>query len=137
PYRNFYEGDLIPRFEDPGGHAAGVKAPGGTVLRVDHEGRILERVAGGLRDAYDLAFNREGDLFTFDSDMESDEGAAWYRPTRLYHVTPGGEYGWRSGWAKWPSHFVDVLPPTAEFGRGSPTGAVFYNHFMFPAAYHD
>ena len=25
PYRNYYEGDLLPRYEDPSGHAAGVQ----------------------------------------------------------------------------------------------------------------
>ena len=36
PYRHAYEGDLVgPRHEDPGGHAAGVKAPGGIVVRID------------------------------------------------------------------------------------------------------
>ena len=35
----------------------------------------------------------------------------WYRPTRLNHVSAGAEFGWRSGWAKWPNYFVDSLPP--------------------------
>ena len=39
PYRNFYEGDLNqPRYEDPGGHAVGIKAPGGMVIRTDIDG---------------------------------------------------------------------------------------------------
>jgi putative heme-binding domain-containing protein len=138
PHRKFYEGDLVgPRFEDPGGHAAGIKAPGGVVLRMDVDGTHVQVVAGGLRNCYDLAFNYEGELFVHDSDMESDVGAPWYRPTNLYHIIPGGEYGWRSGWAKWPEYFVDVLPAVLDTGRGSPTGAVFYNHIMFPTRYHD
>jgi glucose/arabinose dehydrogenase len=138
PHRKFYEGDLVgPRYEDPGGHAAGIKAPGGVVLRIDLDGTNVQVVAGGLRNAYDLAFNLEGELFVHDSDMESDRGAPWYRPTNLYHVIPGGEYGWRSGWAKWGEYFVDALPAVLDTGRGSPTGSVFYNHFMFPTRYHD
>ena len=137
PHRNFYEGDLLtPQYEDPGGHAVGIKAPGGTVIRTDTEGSGVQIVAGGLRNPYDLAFNREGDLFMHDADMESDEGMTWYRPTRLCHVIPGGEYGWRSGWSKWPDYYVDSLPPVLETGRGSPAGIVAYNHFMFPARYH-
>ena len=136
PMKNFYEGDLVqPRYEDPAGHASGVRAPGGVVFRTDVEGKKVELIAGGLRNAYDLAFNRDGELFTYDSDMESDIGTTWYRPTRLYHVAPGSEFGWRSGWAKWPDYYVDVLPPTLETGRGSPTGVVFYDHLHFPAAY--
>ncbi len=137
PHRNFYEGDIVPRYEDPGGHAAGVKTPGGVILRTDTEGKNVELVAGGLRNAYDLAFNREGELFVHDSDMESDEGTPWYRPTRLYHVTAGAEFGWRSGWAKWPDYFVDSHSGILDTGRGSPTGSVVYNHYMFPTRYHN
>ena len=49
PYRNAYEGDLVPRFEDPGGHANGVKSPGGTIVRVDPKTLKSETFAGGLR----------------------------------------------------------------------------------------
>lgn len=137
PHRNFYEGDLVtPRYEDPSGHAVGIKAPGGSIIRTDTEGLSVQLIAGGLRNPYDLAFNREGELFVHDADMESDEGLSWYRPTRLCHIIPGGEYGWRSGWAKFPDYFVDSLPPTLETGRGSPAGIVVYNHFMFPTRYH-
>ena len=136
PHQNFYEGDIVPRYEDPGGHAVEVKAPGGVIIRTDIEGKKIELVAGGLRNAYDLAFNDRGDLFTHDSDMESDIGMTWYRPTQVYQVVPGGEYGWRSGWAKWPDYFVDNLPAIADTGRGSPTGAVVYNHHMFPKRFH-
>ena len=61
----------------------------------------------------------------------------WYRPTRLYHVIPGAEFGWRSGWAQWASYFVDGVPEILATGRGSPTGAAFYHHFAFPTRYHD
>lgn len=135
PFRNYYEGDLLPRYEDPSGHANDVKAPGGVIIRTDLDGKEVEVVAGGLRNAYDFAFNRLGDMFVHDSDMESDEGTTWYRPTRLYHVTPGGEFGWRSGWAKWPNYYVDNLPEILDTGRGSPTGAAIYNHFAFPTRY--
>lgn len=138
PYSNYYEGDLNqPRYEDPGGHAVGIKAPGGTVIRTDVDGQSVQVVAGGIRNAYDLAFNRWGDLFTWDSDMESDIGTSWFRPTRLFHVTPGAEFGWRSGWACWPDYFLDTLPGIGEGGRGSPTGLAFYNHHMYPTRYHD
>jgi putative heme-binding domain-containing protein len=136
PHRDFYDSDLVPKYEDPGGHAVGIKAPGGTIIRTDTEGSGVQIVAGGLRNPYDLAFSREGDLFTHDADMESDEGTSWYRPTRLLHVVPGGEYGWRSGWSKWPEYYFDSLPAAIDTGRGSPTGIVCYNHHMFPVRYH-
>ncbi|MFT5523263.1 MAG: hypothetical protein ACI9HK_001209, partial [Pirellulaceae bacterium] len=54
PHKNFYEGDLVKRYEDPGGHAVGVKVPGGVVFRTDADGSSLELVSGGIRNAYDL-----------------------------------------------------------------------------------
>jgi putative heme-binding domain-containing protein len=136
PLRDYYEGDLVrPRYEDPDGHAAGVKAPGGAIVRLDLEGEKLQLVAGGLRNAYDLAVDQEDQLFTQDSDMESDLGAPWYRPNAVYHVIPGAEFGWRSGWAKWPQHFLDRLPATLDTGRGAPAGLTFYNHLAFPDEY--
>lgn len=135
PRRHLYEGDLIPRHEDPGGHANGIRLPAGCILRTDVNGDNFELFASGLRNAYDLAFNRDGQLFTYDSDMESDSGTTWYRPTRVYHVLPGSEFGWRSGWAKWPSYYHDSVPPVAETGRGSPTGLVFYEHNAYPEEY--
>lgn len=138
PHHHYYEGDLItPRYEDAGGHAVGIKAPGGSILRTDVNGSAVELVAGGLQNPYDLTFNAEGEMFTADSDMEWDLGMPWYRPTRVVHVTPGGEYGWRSGWAKWPDYYLDSLPPIVETGRGSPTGLAVYNHVAFPVRYHN
>ncbi|MEZ6069729.1 MAG: HEAT repeat domain-containing protein [Pirellulales bacterium] len=69
--------------------------------------------------------------------MEWDEGLPWYRPTRINHVTPGAEFGWRSGWAKWPDYYVDSLPAIVDTGRGSPTGVTLYDHYRFPARFHD
>ncbi|MEX2113637.1 MAG: c-type cytochrome [Pirellulales bacterium] len=138
PYHDFYEGDLVtPRYEDASGHAVGIKAPGGAIIRTDTAGTAVELFAGGMQNPYDLAFNAQGDLFTCDSDMEWDMGMSWYRPTRLLHVSAGAEFGWRSGWSKWPNYFVDSLPPTLELGRGSPAGIEAYNHVMFPRRYHD
>jgi hypothetical protein len=109
PHRGFYEGDLVgPRYEDPGGHAVGHTVPGGVILRLEVDGKNLQLITGGLRNAYDLAFNSQGELFVHDSDMESDQGTPWYRPTRICHVTPGAEFGWRSGWAKWPERLGEM-----------------------------
>ena len=133
PYASTYEGDLIvPRYEDPNGHAVGVPAPGGTILRTDTAGSFVEVVAGGFRNPYDFTFDPDGELFTYDADMEWDFGAPWYRPTRLNHVPLGGEFGWRSGWAKWPEYYIDSLPATLDIGPGSPTGVVYYDHTAFP-----
>ncbi len=136
PAKQFYEGNLLPRMEDPGGHATGIKAPGGTIIRVSLDGTRREIVASGIRNAYDMAFNKYGDLFFHDSDMESDIGTPWYRPTRVYHATDGADFGWRSGTAKFADYFIDTTPGIADTGRGSPTGAVVYDHVMMPIRYH-
>ena len=135
--RNVYEGDLLPRYEDPAGHGRGIKAPGGTIVRTNIDGTIVERVAGGLRNAYDLVFHPTGSVFVHDADMEADVDTAWYRPTVLFDVAEGGEFGWRTGWAKWPEHYLDRLPNLLDTGRGSPTGAVCYEHYMYPVRYHN
>lgn len=136
PFKLFYEGDLfLPRYEDANGHAAGIKAPGGIVVRTDVNAGKIELFCGGFRNAYDFAFDRYGELHTYDSDMEWDVGLPWYRPTRALHGIPGGEYGWRSGSMKWPAYYVDSLPAEVDTGRGSPTGVEFYQHIRYPLAY--
>jgi putative membrane-bound dehydrogenase-like protein len=138
PHHHFYDAELFtPKYEDANGHASGIKAPGGSVVRTDANGSFLELFVGGFRNAYDHTFNRAGELFTYDSDMEWDVGLPWYRPTRVNHLIPGAEFGWRSGWSKWPAYFVDSLPDVVDTGRGSPTGVVFYEHNRFPKKYHD
>lgn len=131
--RGSYEGDLLrPKFEDARGHARGIKVPGGSIWRFTPDGKQWWCETAGFRNEYDIAFNRKGDLFTFDSDMEWDVGMPWYRPVRINHCIPGAEFGWRSGAAKWPAYYFDSLPSAVDIGRGSPTGVVFYEHDQFP-----
>ncbi|MSR47037.1 MAG: DUF1080 domain-containing protein [Planctomycetes bacterium] len=132
PYRLTYEGHVLPTYVDPNGHATECKAPGGFILRVDPKGGTCELFAAGFRNHYDLAFDERGELFTFDSDMEWDVGLPWYRPVRIVHVVPGGEYGWRTGSSVWPNSAADSLPPTIEAGRGSPTGMCLCTGTQFP-----
>ena len=132
PHRNYAEDLLVPRQWDATGHAVGLLAPGGVVLRTDPDGKEWELFCGGLRNAYDLAFSPQGELFTYDSDMERDLGSPWYRPTRILHLVSGGEYGWRSGTGKWPASHADSLPAVVDIGRGSPTGMTFGTGSRFP-----
>ena len=129
------EDHILPRMWDANGHAKGVLAPGGHICKTDPEGKTVELYTYGFRNQYDLAFDANGELFTFDSDMEWDIGAPWYRPTRVAHCTSGGDHGWRSGSGKWPVYYPDNLPPTLDVGPGSPTGVVFGSGAKFPARY--
>jgi len=134
--RNWEEGNLLePAFEDAGGHAVGIKSPGGTIWRFSPDGKKWWAETVGFRNHYDICFNKSGDLFTFDSDMEWDVNLPWYRPIRVNHCIPGAEFGWRSGAKLWPDYYVDSLPTTVDVGRGSPTGVVFYEHTQFPEKY--
>ncbi|MBS0263610.1 MAG: HEAT repeat domain-containing protein, partial [Planctomycetes bacterium] len=134
--RNWEEGNLLdPAYEDAGGHAVGVKSPGGTIWRFTPDGKKWWAETVGFRNQYDICFNQRGDLFTFDSDMEWDVNLPWYRPVRINHCIPGAEFGWRSGSKLWPDYFFDSLPTTVDVGRGSPTGVVFYEHNQFPEKY--
>ena len=137
PMNVAYEGELLPHYDDARGHAAGIMAPGGEILRSEDEGKTWKRVVAGFRNEYDFAFNSEGELFTFDSDMEWDAGLPWYRPVRVNHCSTGAEFGWRNGSGKWPPYFFDSLPAVHDLGRGSPTGVTFYQGNQFPARFYD
>ena len=133
--RNWNEDHLLPRRWDANGHAAGILAPGGWICNVDESGKNWEVFSMGYRNQYDIAFNPEGELFTYDADMEWDFGSPWYRPTRVCHATSGSEFGWRSGTGKWPEYYEDSLPAAVNIGPGSPTGVVFGTGAKFPAKY--
>ncbi len=135
PHRNYQEDFLLSRLWDANGHAVGILAPGGYVLRTDPEGKRWELMLAGFRNSYDFDFNAAGELFTFDSDMEWDWGMPWYRATRIVHGVTGGEYGWRSGTSNEPEYYADTLPPAVDIGLGSPTGVKFGTQSKFPEIY--
>jgi putative heme-binding domain-containing protein len=155
PLRGYVDGQLLPYYVDPRGHATDYRSPGGIIVRTNLAAQPStapaqpsaagaqalplrwELVGGGLRNAYDAAFNLTGELFTFDSDMEWDIGLPWYRPVRTHHVPPGADFGWRTGSAVWPDYFVDSLGAMSNIGRGSPVGVAFYQGNRFPPAYQD
>ncbi|MGC6464248.1 MAG: PQQ-dependent sugar dehydrogenase, partial [Akkermansiaceae bacterium] len=128
---------LLEPMPDAMGHAVSIKPPGGWVCRISPDGEDWEMIASGFRNPVDLTINREGELFTFDSDLEFDVGSPWYRPTRINHVTSGSEFGWRSGTAKWPEYFADSNGSVLDVGPGSPTGISFGHHSLFPPQYRD
>jgi len=112
-----------------------MRRPEGYILRGDPEGASWELWLGGLRNPYDFDFNPEGELFAFDSDMEWDWGAPWYRPTRILHCVSGADFGWREERRVWPDHYEDSLPAVVNVGLGSPTGVEFGARSGFPEKY--
>jgi putative heme-binding domain-containing protein len=131
------EDNLLPRMTDGNGFMADEKAPGGFVCRVDPDGKDWTLVSMGYRNPYDIAFNRAGELFTYDSDMEWDMNTPWYRPTRICNVVSGSDFGYRNGAGKWPTYYFDSLPPVVNIGPGSPTGVTFGYDAKFPAKYQE
>jgi putative heme-binding domain-containing protein len=129
------EDNLLPVIKDPSGHANNVKAPGGWVVKTDFEGKEWTIMSVGMRNTYDIAFNPDGELFGFDSDMEYDLGMPWYRPIRLAHITSGSDFGWRTGTGKFDATYPDNLPGIGNLGQGSPTGLLEAKGLKFPAYY--
>lgn len=128
---------LLEAMPDQMGHAVSIKEPAGWVSRISPDGSEWTMISSGFRNPVDLAINREGELFTFDSDLEFDVGSPWYRPTRVCHVTSASEFGWRNGSAKWREYFADSNGPVLNVGPGSPTGISFGHHSNFNVYYQD
>lgn len=129
------EDHLLPRMPDGRGFMRDVMGPGGIIYRVSLDGQKFEAVASGFRNVFDAALNSDGELFTYDADMEYDFNTSWYRPTRINHVVSGAEFGWRNGAGKRPEFYPDNLPATLNIGPGSPTGLTFGYGAKFPAKY--
>ena len=116
---------------------SGVVPPAGCIYRVDPDGKNWELWSAGYRNPYDAAFNRHGDLFTFDSDMEWDMNTPWYRLTRVCMAASGSDFGFRNGSNVSPPRYPDTLPAIADIGPGSPTGVTFGYGAKFPAKYQE
>lgn len=136
--------DLPKNFQDHTSpfreHSQGQKSREGHVLCFDPDGKNGELVAAGLRNPYGIAFNPQGEMFTYDADAEYDMGSPWYRPTRIVHVTPGSDYGWRGVTKSWPPYYpdhADNAPPVLDIGKGSPTGVKFGTKSHFPESYRE
>ena len=110
----------------------------GFVARFNADASEIKVFARGLRNPFGISFNEHGDMFTYDADAEYDMGASWYRPTRVVHLLPGGDYGWRRVTQQWPPYFpdrADMPQPTLDIGKGSPTAVEFGTKSNFPPRY--
>jgi putative heme-binding domain-containing protein len=132
PLRHYGEDRLLACDWDKHLFNASAKMPFGHLIRTDAEGHSWELVAGGMRNPFGIDFNEQGDLFTFDADMEWDAGMPWYHPTRVLHLVAGGDYGWRRGTGVLPVWSADTLPSVVDIGLGSPTAVKFGTKSNFP-----
>ena len=100
---------------------------GGGIMRFRPDGTHLETYSSGTRNHLDVALNAEDELFTYDN---TDDGNGWW--TRVTHMVDGGFYGY-------PFDYKPRRPYTlwsmADYGSGSPTGAIAYNEDALPPEY--
>jgi putative heme-binding domain-containing protein len=132
PLQHYANDQLLPNPWDDSMFDGDVQLPAGHILSLNLDGSDVQLFAGGLRNPLDLAFNQNGDLFTFDADMERDLGTPWYMPTRVLHVVAGADFGWRRGTGRWPAYYADTLPSAIDIGLASPTAVFFGYGAHFP-----
>ena len=135
-WNNVKERQFLPQFNDPrfgNSTRIGVHA---TVWRLQPDNKY-SLFFSGMRNPYDFAYNLAGEAFVFDSDMEWDVNAPWYREVRTIHMIPGGDAGYRNGTGKFQDEYFDVLPTLRHLRRGSPVGVEFYQSYAYPAAFFD
>jgi putative membrane-bound dehydrogenase-like protein len=100
---------------------------GGGILRFRPDGTKLEVFSTGTRNHLDMAINDEDEMFTYDN---TDDGLGWW--TKVTHMVDGGFYGY-------PYDYKPRRPYTlwmmADYGGGSPTGALAYNEDALPKEY--
>jgi putative heme-binding domain-containing protein len=135
PFRALAPAGLLPCGWETHLYGGGVTPPAGHVVRTDRNGKRWEILAAGLRNPFGIDFNPDGELFTYDADLEWDIGLSWYHPTRVLHLVPGADYGWRLHTTTLPSWLPDSRPAVVDIGKGSPTALRFGTRSAFPPAY--
>jgi putative membrane-bound dehydrogenase-like protein len=104
-----------------------VQLRGGGTLRCNPDGTGLEVFSSGTRNHLEPNLDERDDLFTYDN---TDDGDGWW--TRVTHHIDGGYYGYPYDYRPRPDRH---LPRMAEYGGGSPCGAVFYREDAWPERY--
>jgi putative heme-binding domain-containing protein len=135
-WHNSEERQFLPQFNDPrfgNSTRLGVHA---TVWRLRPDNKY-SLFFSGMRNPYDFAYNLAGEAFVFDSDMEWDVNAPWYREVATVHMIPGGDFGYRNGTGKFQSEYFDVVPALRYLRRGSPVGVEFYQSYAYPSKFFD
>lgn len=116
-------------FEAEGTDGRRITYPGGAIVRVRPDGSELEIYATGLRNVYDIALDPF--LNGFERGNTND-GYGWR--VRLQHIVPQAEYGYPSRFRYFPD---EVMPPMADYGGGSGTGALYVDAPHLPDSLDD
>lgn len=104
-----------------------------SILRFNPDSGAVEVYARGLRNAYDVAWDANGQLWASENQPDFDP------PEEVHRVVPGGEHGY-----PWydcdvcfsPPADVSIVPPVYTFApSSSPTGLTVYTANQFPSDY--
>jgi putative membrane-bound dehydrogenase-like protein len=115
----------IPKATGPDGRT--IQIIGGGTCRCRPDGTGLEVVSTGTRNHLEPNLDGSDNLFTYDN---TDDGLGWW--TRVTHHIDGGYYGYPYDYHDRPDRH---LPRMAEYGGGSPCGAVLYKEDAWPEKY--
>ena len=115
----------IPKATGPDGRT--IQLIGGGIIRCRPDGTGIEVFSSGTRNHLEPNLDDRENLFTYDN---TDDGLGWW--TRVTHHIETGYYGY-------PYDYHDdtyrMLPRMAEYGGGSPCGALFYKEDIWPEKY--
>ena len=115
----------IPKATGPDGRTIQIK--GGGCVRCRPDGTCIEVVSTGTRNHLEVNLDAQDNIFTYDN---TDDGLGWW--TRVTHHIDGGYYGYAYDYHTRPDRFLNRM---AEYGGGSPCGAVFYKEDAWPGKY--
>lgn len=100
---------------------------GGGVVRVRPDGTGLEVYARGLRNICDIAIDPFMNIFTRDN---TNDGGGW--DIRVSHIIQSANYGYPSLYKNFND---EIMPPMADYGGGSGTGALYVSEESLPTKY--
>ncbi|MCP4784857.1 MAG: c-type cytochrome [Fuerstiella sp.] len=129
---HFFDWTFAPRF-GPDGHLYAIlctdylnaaRKPDpfglrGSIVRISPDGKKIERFANGLRYAYGLAFNPQGDMFF------SDNKGGGNPTEELNHVVAGANYGHNPHSDRPPG--IEPRSPILELHYGAGGGGIAFN----------
>jgi putative membrane-bound dehydrogenase-like protein len=105
-----------------------------SILSVKPDGSDLQVVARGIRNAYDIAFNRAGDLFATEN---QPAGMPVTPGEELNQIVLGGNYGYPYYFEQPPANSGTIGPVYVFPPHSSPDGICFYQGRQFPHEYDD
>lgn len=106
-----------------------LKHRGGGIVRVRPDGSELEMYVVGTRNICDVAVDPYMNVYTVDN---TNDGDGWW--VRLAHDIQSGNYGYPTFYMNFDD---ELIKPLADYGGGSPTGALYLHEPGFPKEYGD